>query len=123
MRHLFNSTLSVYRLVRTQNKGAATVEWRATGITFDARLDLTFVRPGKDSVPPAEAGKAPDRNGLLIYSNDTILRASDRLKVLEGPHTPGWFEIRAIPDPAQGYSNAHHMEVQVFEVAQQVATV
>lgn len=99
------------------------MQWVPYGPRFSARLDLTFVRPGKDQPAPSEAGKAPDRQGVMFYMpNDAPLRASDRVRVLSGPHAPSTFEVRATPDPAQDYSTGHHMEVGIYEVAQQVAT-
>ena len=122
MEHLFNSVAQPYRLTKVANKGAMTAQWVPYGPRFACRLDLTFVRPGKDAVPPAEAGKAPDRVGVLFYTVPNALRASDRIRITEGPALGASFEVRAIPDVAQAYAAGHHMEVQVIEVAQQVAT-
>jgi hypothetical protein len=47
------------------------------------------------------------------------VRANDRLLCVQGP-IYGEFEIRVVPDVAQDYVGAHHVEVQVIEVAKQV---
>lgn len=86
------------------------------------RLDLGFVRPGKDIVPAPEAGKAPDRMGLLITHPYAPLRAGDRIVAIPNEQgkipVSGTFEIRPKPDEVQGYDDTHHTEVQVIEVGQ-----
>ena len=66
---------------------------------------------------PVEAGRAPDRVGVLFCSLDVPLRAGDRVVTVEGPIT-GAFEIRAVPEQALNYVGAHHQEVQVVEAVQ-----
>lgn len=90
---------------------------------LQCRLDLTFVRPGKDQPAPIVAGRAPDRVGVCYFdlANDSsgapLVRAGDRLECVSGPIF-GTFEIRVIPDVAQDLIGAHHIEVQVCEVSQ-----
>lgn len=132
MRHLYNSRAEVLRLSGALVLGTPTLTWSKISDTPDTvlgvegelmcRLDLNFVRPGKDQPMPVEAGRAPDRIGVLFYSVTDALKAGDRVRMLAGPIT-GTFEVRVIPDPAVAYAAAHHMEVQVVEVAQQLAGV
>jgi hypothetical protein len=89
------------------------------------RLDLGFIRPGKDTPAPLVAGRAPDRVGVCYYDPVTstngvpLVLANDRLLCVEGPIF-GMFEVRLVPDVAQDFVGAHHIEVQVIEVSKQV---
>ncbi len=130
MRYLFNSRVEVTRLAGGIVNGAPKMRWEKITTVPDpilgvpgellCRLDLTFQRPGKDAPMPIVAGRSPDRVGLMFFSVTDALKAGDRVRTLSGPVT-GTFEIRAIPDPAVGFSASHHMEVQIVEVAQAVA--
>lgn len=87
------------------------------------RLDLQFVRPGKDAPAPIVAGRAPDRIGVCYFdlangpSGAPLVMAGDRLECVAGP-VFGTFEIRVVPDVAQDLIGGHHIEVQVIEVSQ-----
>ncbi len=130
MRHLFNSRCEVLRINATMTDGAPTVDWNKVDFILDpylgvsgellCRLDLQFLRPGRDTLPPLVAGRAQDRFGVMFLSATTKLRSGDRVRTLTGPVT-GTFEIRNVPDPAVGMGRTpHHFEVQVIEVAQSV---
>jgi hypothetical protein len=89
------------------------------------RLDLQFVRPGKDAPAPLVAGRAPDRVGVCFFdlaadaAGAPLVRAGDRLECVAGP-VYGTFELRQIPDVAQDLTGGHHVETQVIEVSQQL---
>lgn len=132
MRHLFNSRCEVLRLSGAMTNGTPVLTWAKVTGMVDARLgvpgelmcrlDLNFVRPGKDQPMPVTAGRAPDRIGVMFCdATDTIL-AGDRVRCLSGP-VSGTFEIRTIPDVAVDFASAHHVEVQVVEVSQTIAGV
>jgi hypothetical protein len=131
MRHLYNSRVEVEELAGDFINGTPSYTWAKLGLVIDAslgvpgemlcRLDMTFQRPGKDQPQPIVAGRAPDRIGLLFYDYSDAIKAGHRLRVIAGPLIGGVFELRAIPDVAQAYSAGHHMEVQVMEVAQNLA--
>lgn len=132
MRHLFNSRVEVLRLSAQVTNGVPITEWNKIAAVADpyltepgelmCRLDLVFVRPGKDQPMPLVAGRAPDRTGVMFFTYTTAVRAGDRIRCLAGP-VSGTFELRAIPDTAVGFSAAHHCEVQVIEVAQALVGV
>jgi len=132
MRHLYNSRAEVYRLSGGIVSGTPTFTWAKIttypDLTYGVagemmcRLDLSFMRQGKDQPMPVVAGRAPDRVGVLFYDNTDVLKAGDRIVMASGPVT-GTFELRAIPDPAVAYATAHHMEVQVVEVSQDLVGV
>ena len=121
MDHLYASRCKVQRLQMIVQEGRTSVhDWvDQPGIlaNFPCRLDLLFVRPGKDVLPAIEAGVARDRVGILFCAADVPLRAGDRVVTISGPVT-GTFDIKNIPDKAQAFSTAHHIEVQVVETNQ-----
>jgi hypothetical protein len=126
--HLLNSRVAVERLQLIANNGRAQMTWvpQAPPLSYvRVRLDMNFLRPGKDVPMAVEAGKAPDRIGVCFTNTDSGLKAGDRLKAVPNDvgliPVPGMFEIRVIPDVAQDYSSGHHIEIQVVEVSQAVA--
>ncbi len=133
MRHLYNSRVDVLRLFEGEFQfGTLTQSYAKLTTVVDpvlgvpgelqCRLDMQWVRPGKDQPVPVQAGRAPDRVGLLFCDYGVDLRAGDRIRPTAGPIT-GVFEIRVVPDAAVDYSFAHHIEVQIIEVAQSLVGV
>jgi len=135
MRPLYASRVQVSRLSPTLTTGGGmSLAWTALNVILDptedlpgylrCRLDMGFIRPGKDQPAPLVAGRAPDRVGVCYYDPVTdasgvpLVQAGDRIFTVGGP-IYGTFEIRLVPDVAQDFSGAHHVEVQVIEVAKQ----
>ena len=124
MEHLFASAVRIERLSLTAHDGVATMDWTTVpgGEFVKCRLDLNFLRPGKDIAPAPVAGKAPDRIGLMFCSQYAPIEAGDRIVTIpnEAGETPvsGTFEIRVIPDVVVGYSSSHHLEIQILETNQ-----
>jgi hypothetical protein len=126
IRHLYISRAEVQRLQLTFVNGSAINQWAKLTEMVDSelgvagelmcRLDLNFVRPGKDQPSALVAGRAIDRVGVLFCDYTSVLLAGDRLKMLSGPIS-GTFELKATPDGAVDFSTVHHLEVQVVEVA------
>lgn len=140
MQHLYPSAFRVERLQLIQvQDGVPYTDWaQAVSETNDqaendmlaflmGRLDLGFIRPGKDIPLAPEAGKAPDRMGLLFTFPYAPIRAGDRIIAIPNMvgkiPVKGTFEIRPKPDEALGYSDTHHLEVQVIEVGQDLTEV
>lgn len=127
MRHLFHTQAEVLRLQQERVNGVPQMAWQKVTAVVDpflgvpgelrCRIDLAFMRPGKDQPMPIVAGRAPDRVGLMFFAATDEIVSGDRIRCLDGP-IRGTFEIRAMPDPATDFSQAHHMEVQIIEVAQ-----
>lgn len=132
-RGLYNSVVQVIRLTPSLNaQGGMNVAYSPITTFPDAvlrqpglmacRLDIGFLRPGKDQMAPLVAGRPPDRVGVAFYdvvadaSGVPVVRAMDRLVCVSGPIFGVW-EIRNIPDVAQNYVGGHHIEVQVIEVS------
>lgn len=122
--HLLNSVIRTERMSLTVTDGVPVMDWSIVpgGEYVPCRLDLNFVRPGKDILPPLVAGKAPDRIGLMFCANGWVGMAGDRIVTIDGDTgtqpVQGTFEIRVIPDTVLGYSQAHHMEIQILETTQ-----
>lgn len=137
MYHLFRSAVRVLRLQLTVVDGIPSMEWvQATDPDdphandmlqyLECRIDMNFLRPGKDILPAPEAGKAPDRVGILFTYPYAPIRAGDRLVAIPNDEgktiVPGVFEIRLIPDEAVDFSDQHHLEVQIIETNQTLTT-
>lgn len=134
MDHLFISTVRVEELQLTLVGGRPAMDWSQAhheDAELDAmlgalkcRLDLNFVRPGKDILPAPIAGRAPDRIGLCFTYAYAPLKAGQRLVTIPNEYgelpVSGTFEIRVIPDLALDYSTGHHMEVQILETNQKL---
>lgn len=135
MFHLFNSAVRVERLELVVNDGTPTMDWvQATDDDpalndvlqyLKCRLDMNFIRQGKDILPAPEAGKAPDRIGVMFCAAYSPIRAGDRIIAIENEQgkipVKGTFEIRAIPDEAIDFSDQHHIEVQIIETNQNLS--
>lgn len=129
MRHLFHTRAEVLRLSQARVNGVPQMTWQKVPAIVDkwlgvsgemkCRIDLSYVRPGKDQPMPVVAGRAPDRVGLMFLSATKYILAGDRIHCVAGP-IRGTFEIRAMPDVAADFFVAHHMEVQIVEVAQEM---
>lgn len=131
MRHLYHTRAEILRLNLDMEDGAPTSTWQKVDDIIDpvlnvagemmCRIDLAYQRPGKDQPMPVVAGRAPDRVGVMFFDASDQIKSGDRIHCLVGP-VQGTFEMRVMPDPAAGYSMAHHMEVQIVEVAQNMRT-
>lgn len=135
LRGLYRSLVQVQRLVPSLTPGGGmSLAWQPLSVQLDVtieqpgfmwcRMDIGFLRPGKDQPAPLVAGRAPDRVGLCYFdmvtdgSGALLVRAGDRLICTQGP-IYGTFDVRVIPEVAQDYIGGHHVEVQVLEVAKQ----
>jgi hypothetical protein len=138
MQHLYPSAFRVERLqLLSVENGVPSMDWaQAVSETGDpneddmlkflmGRLDLGFIRPGRDIPLAPESGKAPDRMGVFFTFAYAPIRAGDRLVAIPNMMgkmpVKGTFEIRPKPDEAQGYSDTNHLEVQVIEVGQDLS--
>lgn len=130
MRHLYSSAVRVEVMKLQQVDGMAVVDWglldEPGAEWVKCRLDLNFLRPGKDAPAPVNAGVVPDRIGIMFCAADAPLRPGCRIVTIpnEAGKEPvkGIFEIKSIPDVALDYSNAHHIEVQITEAVHTIDT-
>jgi hypothetical protein len=127
MRHLFASTVEVIEATTLVVDGARVASWQKSTKSFDStmqpgimkcRLDLIFMRPGKDAPAPITAGRSPDRVGVMMCSYTPSLQGGQIIHVIDGPFTGSYFSLKVRPDEVQDYSSTHHIEVQVTETNQ-----
>jgi hypothetical protein len=127
MRHLFNTTVEILESITDVVDGARVQTWQKSALMFDptcalgemkCRLDLIFLRVGKDTPAPIVAGRTPDRTGVMYCSYTANLQGGQIIKCITGPYTGSSFLLKLRPDVAQDFSRSHHIEVQVFEVNQ-----
>ncbi len=133
-RGLYRSVGQVIRLAPSfQDTGSMSLSWAVIPDMIDpywgtpgqmlCRLDLQFTRHGKDAPMPLTAGRAPDRVGLLFFDSfpddqgRLLVKSGDRIVMVSGP-VFGTFQLNQIPESAQDFIGAHHIETQVIEVAQ-----
>lgn len=123
--HLLNSRVAVSRLSQITQDGRSQwiyVDQPAPLNYIKVRLDMVFMRPGKDIPMAVEAGKAPDRMGICFAEVGSGLQAGDRITAIPNDSgaipVPGTFDIRVIPDIPIDYSSGHHQEIQIVEVSQ-----
>ena len=87
------------------------------------RIDLQFLRPGRDTPLAVVAGSIPDREGIMFCRFSPLLKAGMQLVTVPDRRgqevVKGVFEIKEIPDIALGFGNRHHIEVKVIESVQQ----
>lgn len=133
IRHLYASRVEVLRRhVNSRTAGSASEVWRKIEEIPDmmldtvgemmCRLDLQFIRTGKDMPLPAYAGRAADRTGTLFFDVNSNVKAGDRVRCIDGD-VEGTFEIKAIPDIVPDLYGVNHIECQVVEVAQSMLRV
>lgn len=127
MRHLFKDAVEVLESTTEVVDGARVQTWNKSNKIFDptmppgemrCRLDLIFLRPGKDAPSPVVAGRTPDRTGVMFCSLSANLKGGQIIRVIKGSETGNSFILKMRPDQAQGFSGAHHIEIQINEVAQ-----
>lgn len=80
------------------------------------RIDLNFIRVGKDAPAPLVGGKAVDRVGVLFCDPTPHLKAGHTIRCIGGP-VKGTFIIKNTPDVAIDFFGAHHLEMQIVEQA------
>lgn len=134
MFQLFNSAVRVERMqlvvvdgVATMSYAQATDEDPATNDMLQflkCRLDMNFLRQGKDIPAAPVAGRAADRIGVMFTYPYAPIRAGDRIVAIPNERNQipvkGTFEIRQMPDEAIGFSDQHHIEVQIIETGQEL---
>ncbi len=114
--HWLKHKAVVKRLTSTNVDGAPVYDWMPVNSNLKCKLDLAFVRLGKDPTWSPQAGRQPDRNGVLFCEAGEDLRPGDRITMLTGPS--GTFELDGVPDEPWDMHSPSHWELGVVEVAQ-----
>lgn len=109
---------TVLRLVVTDVDGAASYDYASVATNVQCRVDLSFLRMGKDTGWTPEAGRPADRTGVAFFMPTAPIRPGDRIK-LETGGVRGTFSLEGNLDEVPDFhGNLHHYEVGVTEVAQ-----
>lgn len=125
MQHLYSSVVKVNELKLTPVGSRMLMKWvPVEGLQyFRCRLDLQFLRPGKDTPQAVVAGAIPDRQGIMFCDTTPLLKAGMQIVTIPDSRNlevvKGIFEIKEMPDVALDYATAHHIEVKVIETVQQ----
>lgn len=137
LRIVYQSLVNVLRLTNKVTSGMPSVSWAPLTDVIDpyvgvpgqmmCRLDLGFIKRGAAQPMPLVAGRAPDRVGVAFFdaqmdpeTGAPFVLVGDRLQAIAGP-VQGTFDIRIIPTAALDITGAHHIEVEIIEVAQSLA--
>lgn len=126
----FNSVVKVMQSKTMNRDGHTLMTWVVVAglARVPCRLDVNFVRPGKQALPPQEAGRSPDREGTAFFGSDYGTRIKPAYRCVAVTNDEGiipvlgTFEIRAWPDAAQDMEGPHHYEVGIYEVSSMVVT-
>lgn len=119
MEHTLAHTADILELRPVYSRGAAAYDWTVIHEEIPCRLDLAFIRQGKDPGYVQEAGRAADRNGVLFAMPDAPFRPGQRIEI----HAPGnpWldgsrFDLGGAVDLAMTLDELHHIEMAATEV-------
>ena len=106
----------LYDLVSTDDSGSPIVSYKKINDTpLRCRIDLTFIRQGKDPLWLPTVARPEDRTGVMFFLPNAPLKAGMRVKIIRGPK--GFFQIKGAIDEVWGYSELSHFEVGVSEVS------
>lgn len=118
MLHLLPSRCTILRLDDVgAADGTSQYLWDAAIEDLPVRVDLAFVRTGRDNFT-VEAGHTPDRTGTAFFNGQPDVRGGDRIRIESGPLNGMTFEVDPAPDLLVDSSQVHHLEAAVKEVTQ-----
>lgn len=117
-RSLLGMRCTVLRLMVTDEDGAAAYAFAAVATNVPCRVDLSFLRMGKDTGWVPEAGRPADRSGVAFFMADAPVRPGDRITLTRGG-VQGTFSLEGNLDQVPDFDgDLHHYEVGVAEVTQ-----
>ena len=106
----------LYGLITSDRDGSPITSYQKINTKpIKCRLDLNFVRQGKDPMWMATASRPEDRMGVFFFLPNAPLKVGLRAVMLKGPG--GIFQLRGAIDEAWGYDSLHHYEVGASEVS------
>jgi hypothetical protein len=119
LRALLTHRCTIKRGEATVVDGVESYAWKTVATAVRCRIDLTFIRLGKDPQWSPEAGRSPDRTGVAFFFPDASVKVGYRIAMTAGG-IEGTFEIKDI-DHTQGRRHTHHLECGVQEVPGPIA--
>lgn len=118
-RSLLKHRCTIMRADVDLDTGSPVYNWVDVKTNVMCRLDLNFVRMGKDQLWTPEAGRSTERSGVIFFLPTAPIKPGDWVKITKGPK--GIFSLEAAVDEAWGQSDVHHFEIGAKEVPQQLA--
>jgi hypothetical protein len=115
-RNLLVHRVTVKRPTTSVIDGATQYTWKTIASSVPCRLDLSYLRPGKDPQWTPEAGRATDRTGVAFFLTSAPVKVGDRLVADDTGGITGTFLVEGSIDTVQGRHRAHHVECGVKEV-------
>lgn len=113
---------SIKRLEKEAEDGSSTYSYKTKRTNVPCLLDLSFMRPGKDTGWTQDPGRSPDRTGVIFYPRGTDIRAEDHIEMTFGRHKSLKLQVTTIPDAVGSPRGTSHIEAGVTEVAQSTST-
>lgn len=106
----------LYTLKTMDNDGSPVTSFFKVNTTpLRCRVDLNFVRQGKDQMWLPSVGRPQDRTGVMFFLPNAPIKAGMRAKIVRGPK--GIFEFKGAIDEAWDFDSIDHIEVGVSEVS------
>jgi hypothetical protein len=100
----------------TNVDGVATYDWVTVATGVPCRVDLSFIRNGKDPRWSPEAGRVEDRTGVAFFPPEVAVASGQRL-ILTGGGITGTFRLDGNVEEIIGRRDSiHHREVGITEV-------
>ena len=114
-RSMLVHTCDLYDLTTTDSDGSPVTSYVKVNIKpIPCRIDLNFIRQGKDPLWMPSVARPEDRIGVMFFLPTTNLKAGIRAKITKGPK--GIFQLKGAIDEAWDYDSLDHFEVGVAEV-------
>lgn len=95
------------------------VTWEEVKTGIKCLLDLDFHKRTRELGWKPEAGRSPDRIGLLFMGPSETPREADRFLMTAGPHAGLLFQLEGKPDIAASPYYRAQLELVVSEISQQ----
>ena len=115
-RALLTHRCDLYDLVTTDSDGSPITSYvKINSTPIMCRLDLNFLRQGKDSLWVETAARPQDRVGVLFLMPNAPVKSGLRAVMTSGPK--GIFQLQGAIDEAWDFNKLDHFEVGVIEVS------
>lgn len=113
---LLSHRCNLYDLVTSDDDGSPITSYRKVNTRpIPCRLDLNFIRQGKDQMWIEAIARPEDRTGVMFFLPDAPIRSGVRAEIIKGPK--GIFQIQGAIDEAWGFNSLDHYECGVIEVS------
>jgi hypothetical protein len=121
-RDLLTHRAKVMRAQMVVSDGLESYDWVTVASRVRCRVDLQYIRPGRDPQWTPEAGRQTDRTGVAFFEANAPVKVGDRVVVLTPPG--GTFLVEGSVDAVLGRDGkVHHLECGVREVPGPMARV